>query len=762
MTRAAALASTVLLGAAACGGYEPPRPGFVLRASSASTAEGGGTATIEVSLAMSPRAPVEVDVASSDATEGALVGPGGGAPVGWLTLVFTPSDWNVPRQVTAVGLDDEASDGDVTWSAVFAVGATEDPAYAALDAVSVRFSNRDDDTPAILLSKTSLATWELGRTTDAFTAVLAARPGTTVTVPVVSPRPEEALLRADSSSALASPQVSLVFTPTSWNTPQSVTVVARHDGVEDGDQTFAVRIGPVTGDARYAALPAREVSVTVQDVDGVGRFTLTAQPQWLWEGQRGTLCVRYATAAPSEDVFLSIASGDSSELLVSTVSSSGPYSPGATLVVRAGTTEGCAWFEAPLDLERDGTRSSEVTVGPSSSADRAFDGQPPQRVQMHTQDVDQAGLVVLPARLLATSEAGLTDAFSVALAARPYAEVTVPVVVRDPSEVLVSAEGAAAAPELSLTFTPVDWSVARVVTVHGLDDAIAEPGSPHWFGIQVGPPASLDPAYASLGWSGVYGWNADDDPAVDEGSAAAPLDVTGAVPRQGSVGVGTSHYSCSGLPAGALVTLTSATSSLPVTVDDDGDTGNGFLCAFTAPAGGRGACLAHGPAAGSVIVRVDGSGTTNGAVFDLDVSPYHVSGDVPRAIPDVSAAGMTSSLTVGGAPASVTNVTVVLRVTHTYAYDLEATLISPLGSRVQLFGNTWASISAGGYPFTVFDDAAKTWIFSASTVDGTFRPVGFLGQMAGQDGNGTWRLELIDRINLGRSGLLDAWGVSIR
>jgi hypothetical protein len=233
MRRALAIASLAL--SLACGDrWVPPEPGLVLTAETDVTTEAGGTATLQVSLLNAPSGAVTVDVLSSDSAEGAIVAPASGLPTAWVTLQFTPADWSVPRAVTVVGIDDDARDGDVAWSAIVVVAESADERYAALDAASVTFTNQDDDTPAIVLSRTSIETWASGQTTDSFTVVLASRPASTVIVPVVSGNTVGGLLRASTSPMVADPRVELVFTPSDWTTPREVTVVGQGIGVPSG------------------------------------------------------------------------------------------------------------------------------------------------------------------------------------------------------------------------------------------------------------------------------------------------------------------------------------------------------------------------------------------------------------------------------------------------------------------------------------------------------------------------------------------------
>lgn len=496
---------------AACGDrWSAPAPGLVLAPSGAATTEAGGTATVRVSLAMAPSAGVTLDVVSTDSTEGAVVDPSTGQPAAWATLQFTPDDWSVPQSVTVVGMDDDARDGDVTWALSFAVSSSADAGYAALGVANVPFSNRDDDTPGIVLSRETLSTWEVGSTADVFTVALASRPNGTVTIPVTSERPAEVQLRGEASLGVTLARVDLVFTPSSWSAPQAVTVVGMPDGTSDGDQTFAVTVGPAAGDPAFAALATRSVTVTNHDVAQGGGFTVPAFGAAVPEGSLGSFCVQL-TSTPAADVSLTVRSGDAAEGLLSTETSSGPFTASATLTIGAGTTGGCVWIMGQRDDVVDGTRYYAIAVGPSSSADAAFDGLPPQLVEVVSYDVDSPGVSIGP-YIFDVAEGGPTATLTVWLGSRPGAEVTVPVRVDLPAEALISTAGGPFVPSLALLFTPADWA-PREVLVQAVDDAIYEPGGAHGFYVLLDPAVSLDVHYDGLwgGANGSYGYVTDND-----------------------------------------------------------------------------------------------------------------------------------------------------------------------------------------------------------------------------------------------------------
>ncbi len=121
---------------------------------------------------------------------------------------------------------------------------------------------------------------------------------------------------------------------------------------------------------------------------------------------------------------------------------------------------------------------------------------------------------------------------------------------------------------------------------------------------------------------------------------------------------------------------------------------------------------------------------------------------------------VSSSLVISGLGAApITRVTLTLNITHTWVGDLEAYLISPSGTSVQLFSR----IGGSGDHFinTTFDDAASTVISQHSApFTGTFRPQEPLARFIGEIADGTWRLEVHDRANAD-GGAIENWTLNI-
>jgi subtilisin-like proprotein convertase family protein/Ca2+-binding EF-hand superfamily protein len=108
----------------------------------------------------------------------------------------------------------------------------------------------------------------------------------------------------------------------------------------------------------------------------------------------------------------------------------------------------------------------------------------------------------------------------------------------------------------------------------------------------------------------------------------------------------------------------------------------------------------------------------------------------------------------------VTDVKVKLDITHSFDSDLVATLISPAGNHIRLFGNVGGS--GDNFANTTFDDG-----FSFNPIDSgsapfssTFSPELALSTLNGEQANGQWKLEIVDGGGHG-GGTLNNWSLTL-
>ncbi|MEY3176649.1 MAG: hypothetical protein RLZZ436_4563, partial [Planctomycetota bacterium] len=94
-----------------------------------------------------------------------------------------------------------------------------------------------------------------------FTVVLTTQPTANVTIPLSS---------SDSTEGSLS-TTSLTFTPTNWNTPQTITATGINDAIDDGDIAWNVVLGAVSSsDTGYNGLNPADVALTNIDDDTAG------------------------------------------------------------------------------------------------------------------------------------------------------------------------------------------------------------------------------------------------------------------------------------------------------------------------------------------------------------------------------------------------------------------------------------------------------------------------------------------------------------
>ncbi|MEZ6121959.1 MAG: proprotein convertase P-domain-containing protein [Planctomycetaceae bacterium] len=142
--------------------------------------------------------------------------------------------------------------------------------------------------------------------------------------------------------------------------------------------------------------------------------------------------------------------------------------------------------------------------------------------------------------------------------------------------------------------------------------------------------------------------------------------------------------------------------------------------------------------------------------FD-NLSSFELSVTDPQ--PIVDHAVTLSHLTVPSEVSRITDVNVTLNITHDAIPDLDVFLISPAGTRVELF----TDLSSNGSRFsnTILDDQAAVRIVDASApYTGRLIPEQALANFIGENPSGTWRLEVIDD-STGDAGILLNWTLSI-
>ena len=335
----------------------------VSHAADLETTEAGGTASFEIALDSEPTHSVTIALSSSDASEGAL---------NKASVTFDAGDWDAPQTVIVTGVDDDATDGDIAYSALTAPAASGDPAYNGRNAVDVPLTNLDDDVPGVTVTPTAgLTTTETGAAAQ-FTVVLNTMPTHEVSISLASSDAGEGVTNV----------ASLTFTPANWDDAQTVTVTGVDDADADGHVAYVVITGAtLSTDDDYDSLAVSNVSLTNLDNDGSGiSVSPTSGLKTTEAGGTAHFSVVLETQ-PTHDVTIAVASNDPSEGLPST--SASVFTPAnwnaPQIVIVTGVD----------DADLDGDRGYTVILGAAASSDAAYAGVNPADVALTNEDDEE-------------------------------------------------------------------------------------------------------------------------------------------------------------------------------------------------------------------------------------------------------------------------------------------------------------------------------------------------------------------------------------
>lgn len=151
-----------------------------------------------------------------------------------------------------------------------------------------------------------------------------------------------------------------------------------------------------------------------------------------------------------------------------------------------------------------------------------------------------------------------------------------------------------------------------------------------------------------------------------------------------------------------------------------------------------------------VYLDLNGNGVRDSGVANL------TSSDVPKLLNDH--ARNSSDLLVDGVQGRISDIDVVVTITHPNVADLDLVLISPTGRKIALASQLATGVNLSG---TVFDDQAVTSVrIGSAPFSGHFKPVGALADLNGGSPNGRWQLEIGTRSG-GASGTLVSWSMAM-
>ena len=223
-------------------------PGIVLPPTGVNVAEPSGTDTYAVRLAAEPTADVVVAVAPQTA---------GVVTVAPTSLTFTDSTWSTPQMVTVTAVNDDIDNpSDVRSANIEHTPTSTDSRFTAN---ILPASVTDDDTAGFAFTPPALTVAE--NASGTYTLALTSEPTANVMVTVAGASGE---VTFDTNPDMAGTQTTpLTFTAGTWDTPQTVTVLAADDADTAND---SVTLSHSASGGGYNSVTGNLV-VTVTDDD---------------------------------------------------------------------------------------------------------------------------------------------------------------------------------------------------------------------------------------------------------------------------------------------------------------------------------------------------------------------------------------------------------------------------------------------------------------------------------------------------------------
>ena len=449
---------------------------------SPNVAEGnaGDTPTLSYTVTLTGETEQEVTVDYADTTSGTATSGTDYETITAGTLTFAPGTTTQNIDVTVMG--DVADEGDET--VILRLSGETNATITTADGTGTITDDDGAPVAGVTVTPATLSVPEDGGTTADYTLVLNTAPTADVTIAVAS----------DTDTAATVSSASLTFTPTNWDTAQTVTVTGVNDNVDNpsDERTATVSHVPTSTDAGYGSVVIASVTVTVTDDDDAG---VTVDPTTLsvLEADGTGAYTLVLDTVPTADVTIAVASDTVTAATVSSASLT--FTPANWNTAQTVTVTG---VDDDVDNPSD-ERTATVSHVPTS-ADAGYTSVVIASVTVTVTDDDDAGVTVDPLALMVPEASG-TSTYTVVLDTQPIGNVTITPESGDTMTATVSG---------ALTFTTTDWSTAQTVTVTGVDDS--DVNTPARTATVSHTPASADdPIYAGLTIASVVVTATDDE-----------------------------------------------------------------------------------------------------------------------------------------------------------------------------------------------------------------------------------------------------------
>ena len=404
-----------------------------------SVAENYGQDTYTIVLDGQPSNDVRVRITSTD-DDIAFVRPG--------AIVFTTTNWDVPRTITVVGQPDDVDNPNDRRTAVIQHALSGGGADGAVTpAVQVTVID-DDGARKATISKSSLSLAEASGS-DSYTVSLSAPPTSAVDLTITA-----------SNGAVAVASTSLRFEVGEQH--QTITVTAVDDAIDNVSDRTAIISHTLSGGG-YGGVTVPNVSVTVLDDDDAEDAPSISK-------SADSLTV--SEAGGTESYTVSLSREPTGIVVVSTTVSG---DTGAVRVAPSALTFTPQDWSQPKtvtvvgqDDRTVGTRRASIA---HSVAGGGYSGVTLGDVTIIVSDNDEAGITLSTRRISLEEAPGQSPreraTYEISLSSRPTSDVTVQIETDPVGVVRMQSE---------VTFKPNEWNIPKPVTVIVIDDGLDNPG----------------------------------------------------------------------------------------------------------------------------------------------------------------------------------------------------------------------------------------------------------------------------------------------
>ena len=373
----------------------------------------GGSGSYTVRLNTQPASDVVISVTRTGSPD-VTVSPA--------TLTFTTSNWSTAQTVTVRAAQDADAVNDAASITHAVVAASSADEYDLVTVAGVRVTVTDDDTAGVTVSASSVTVAEGGSAT--YTVKLNAQPASDVVIGVT---------KSGSPDVTVSP-ATLTFTPSNWDTAQTVTVSAAQDAdaVNDAASITHAVVAASSAD-EYDLVTVAGVAVTVTENDTAG-VTVSETTLTVAEGGSATYTVKL-NAQPASDVVITVSS-DNSDVTADTDAATSGNQTTLTFTSSNWDTAQTVTVSAAQDADavNDAAAIAHAVVAANSANE--FDAVSIAGVAVTVTDNDTAGATVSETTL--TVAEGGSATYTVVLNLQPTSDVVINVTKSGSTDVTVS------------------------------------------------------------------------------------------------------------------------------------------------------------------------------------------------------------------------------------------------------------------------------------------------------------------------------------